>query len=45
MTTISSAADWLREKGVCACVLFNQFVSDNASAPERWLEPGEIIPL
>lgn len=44
-TKISPAAEWLREKGVRACVLFNQFVSDNASAPERWLEPGNIVPL
>ncbi len=32
-------------KGVLACCLFNQFMSNNPSAPERWLEPGEIIPV
>ena len=40
---VSAASDWLDEKGVSACCLFNQFMSDNKSAPERWLEPGEII--
>ena len=34
--------DWLKEKGVISCVLFNQYVSDNASAPERWLERGRL---
>lgn len=42
---MSAASDWLEEKGVPACCLFNQFMSDNKSAPERWLEPGEIIPV
>lgn len=42
---ISAASDWLEEKDVPACCLFNQFMSDNKSAPERWLEPGEIIPV
>lgn len=42
---ISAASDWLEEKGVPACCFFNQFMSDNKSAPERWLEPGEIIPV
>ncbi|WP_281775778.1 hypothetical protein [Bifidobacterium ruminantium] len=41
----SASTDWLEEKGVLACCLFNQFMSDNASAPERWLEPGTIIPI
>lgn len=41
----SASIDWLDEKGVLACCLFNQFMSNNPSAPERWLEPGEIIPV
>ena len=41
----SASTDWLEEKGVLACCLFNQFMSDNKSAPERWLEPGTIIPV
>ncbi|KFJ08299.1 hypothetical protein [Bifidobacterium tsurumiense] len=37
--------DWLKEKGVVACALFRQFVSDNASAPERWIERGHLVPV
>ena len=43
--SVSGSSDWLEEKGVPACCLFNQYMSDNKSAPERWLEPGEIIPV
>lgn len=32
--------DWLTERNVIACAIFRQFVSDNKSAPERWLERG-----
>jgi len=45
MQSVSGASGWLEEKGVPACCLFNQYVSNNKSAPERWLEPGEIIPV
>lgn len=45
MQLVDVSSDWLEEKGVAACCIFNQFVSDNASAPERWLEQGEIIPV
>ncbi len=45
MQFVGVASDWLEEKGVLACCLFNQFMSDNDNAPERWLEPGEIIPV
>lgn len=38
-------SDWLSERGVATCVVFNQFVSDNKSAPERWLERGKIVPI
>lgn len=41
----SASTDWLEEKGVLACYLFRQFMSNNSNAPERWLEPGEIIPV
>lgn len=37
-----AGARWLAEKGVVACVVFNQYVSDNKSAPERWLERGRL---
>ena len=45
MQLVDVSSDWLEKKGVAACCIFNQFVSDNASAPERWLEQGEIIPV
>lgn len=41
----SASSDWLGEKGVLACCFFNQFMSDNKSAPERWLKPGIIVPV
>lgn len=37
--------DWLAERNVIACALFRQFVSDNKSAPERWLERGTFTPV
>lgn len=37
--------DWLAQRDVVACVLFRQFVSDNPSAPERWLERGTFVPV
>lgn len=37
--------DWLAERGVITCVLFRQFISDNKSAPERWLERGTFTPV
>ncbi|OZG65049.1 hypothetical protein [Bifidobacterium eulemuris] len=39
---ISISNGWLKEKGVVACVVFKQYMSDNASAPERWLERGQL---
>ncbi|MBM6707007.1 hypothetical protein H6A68_08150 [Bifidobacterium pullorum subsp. saeculare] len=41
----SQGVDWLKEKGVISCVLFNQYMSDNQSAPERWLERGKLYAL
>lgn len=38
----SAGGRWLAEKGVVACVISNQYVSDNKSAPERWLERGRL---
>lgn len=35
--------EWLSERHVIACVVFTQYVSDNASAPERWLERGHFF--
>ncbi len=37
--------DWLAERNVIACAIFRQFVSDNKSAPERWLERGTFTPV
>ncbi|MDF7663612.1 hypothetical protein PT282_02865 [Bifidobacterium sp. ESL0763] len=34
---------WLKEQGVVLCALFPQYVSGNASAPERWLQKGELF--
>ena len=39
---VSPESEWLREKGTAACAVFNQYVSDNKSAPERWLERGQL---
>lgn len=39
------AMQWLRSQGVMGCMLFSQYVSDNKTAPERWLQKGEFIPL
>ncbi|MBW3083110.1 hypothetical protein [Bifidobacterium phasiani] len=36
---------WLKEKGVISCAVFRQYVSDNPSAPERWLERGLLYPV
>ena len=43
----SASIDWLDEKkGVSGMLPFlTSFMSNNPSAPERWLEPGEIIPV
>ena len=35
---------WFAEQGIVGCVLFQQYMSDNASAPERYLERGRLFP-
>lgn len=42
-TTVSASWQWLESQGVNSVMLFPQFVSDNKSAPERWLETGRRI--
>lgn len=37
--------DWLRSKGVGCLMRFTLNVSDNRSAPERWLSDGGRVPL
>lgn len=44
-TELSQSRSWLTAKGVRLCVLFPQYVSSNASAPERWLQKGEALAL
>ncbi|NMN00679.1 hypothetical protein G1C96_1258 [Bifidobacterium sp. DSM 109958] len=41
--TVSASWQWLAAQGVNSVMLFPQFVSDNKSAPERWLETGRRI--
>ena len=36
---------WLTAQGVTACMIFRQYVSNNKSAPERWLKKGEGLLL
>lgn len=43
--TLALNRRWLRDKGVEYAMLFPQFVSSNASAPERWLQKGDIVLL
>lgn len=43
--SVDIGGGWLQDKGVVACVLFNQYMSDNTSAPERWLDRGHICSL
>ncbi|MCO6558352.1 MAG: hypothetical protein J6575_02790 [Bifidobacterium sp.] len=38
-----ASGQWLNEQGVVLCALFPQHVSDNPSAPERWLQKGELF--
>lgn len=41
--TVSESWQWLKAQGVNSIMLFPQFISDNASAPERWLETGRRV--
>lgn len=41
--TMKQSRQWLKDKGVEYCVAFPQYVSDNNSAPERWLMKGHPV--
>ncbi|OXN00924.1 hypothetical protein [Bifidobacterium vansinderenii] len=41
--TVRKERQWLKDKGVEYCMMFPQYVSDNKSAPERWLMKGHPV--
>ncbi|PLS31247.1 hypothetical protein Uis1B_0991 [Bifidobacterium margollesii] len=41
--TVERSRRWLKSKGVEYCMLFPQYVSDNPTAPERWLMKGHPV--
>lgn len=41
--TVEQSRQWLKSKGAEYCMLFPQYVSDNPSAPERWLMKGHPV--
>ncbi|RSX51590.1 hypothetical protein [Bifidobacterium callimiconis] len=41
--TVRQGRQWLKDKGVEYCMVFPQYVSDNKSAPERWLMKGHPV--
>ena len=44
-TSVQRGRRWLTDQGVTACMVFRQYVSNNKSAPERWLEKGDLLLL
>lgn len=42
---VQKSRKWLIDKGVETCMLFPQSVSNNKSAPERWLLQGKALSL
>jgi CRISPR-associated protein Csb3 len=41
----AASTQWLASKGVAGIELFEQNISDNASAPERWLKRGQFFEI